>query len=185
MTMFYRTDGPWGAGQGYNGTASQIDYNFWQVVGRLQAIEDNPPVAVPPSNMTLVGSQWTIYYPDGLTFGPFTVPQANFRPAITEEVSTDTYELLITDGNKYKRFTHVDGCAVHITAGLAMVVDSEIYMRQVGAGSVTIDGDTDVTINIPDGLLAQSAIRHGSVVLKCVGVDEYDLEGRLAEDVTA
>ncbi len=179
MTITYRSV------KGSNLTATEVDANFEDLVAQIASVIADIPAPVNISNITVVGTQMTITLEDSTVFGPFTLPQANFRPAITEAVTGTTYELLAADANKYKRCTNASGCAVLISSGLAMVVDSEIYFRQVGAGPVTIDGDTDVIINIPDGLLAQSAVRHGGMVLKCVGTDEYDLEGRLAEDVTA
>jgi hypothetical protein len=34
------------------------------------------------SNITVTGTQMRIYLEDGTVFGPFTLPQANFRPSI-------------------------------------------------------------------------------------------------------
>jgi hypothetical protein len=186
MTIRYRTAGAWGPGEGTNLTAAQVDENFYTVDQKI----DSEIAALPEpnciANIVQDGTQITIILDDATEEGPFTLPQANFRPAITddEDVPTDgTYELVSGDANHYKRFAA--GVTVVVASGIGMAVDSEIYFRQAGADPIEFDAGTGVTINVPDGFLAQTAVRHGTVVLKCVAEDEYDLEGRLAEDVTA
>ncbi|TIL94516.1 MAG: hypothetical protein E5Y73_11395 [Mesorhizobium sp.] len=188
MTIVYRTTGAWGIGQGYNLTALQVDGNFYDLDQRIQAIEDNPPEPVNISNITVVGTQMTIYLEDATEFGPFTLPQANFRPSIVSTISTSTYAPVLADANRYKRCTNAAGCIVTLplNASVALPVDSEIYFRQAGADPVVIDWPTDITVNVPEGFLPQTAGVNATLVVKVVAVDEWDIEGRLAqEDVTA
>lgn len=186
MTITFRTAGPWGAGQGYNLTNVQVDFNFWDHEQRITAIEENPPVAVPPSNMTVNGSQWTIYYPDGLTFGPFTLPQANFRPSVggALDVPTDgVYVVTNADSNRYWRY---DGDGdVTIELPPTALADMEVSFRQVGAGILQFPSSTDVTVNGYEGFLNQTPGPGSVVTCKFVEDGEWDLIGRLAEDVTA
>ncbi|TIN76786.1 hypothetical protein [Mesorhizobium sp.] len=187
MTVVYRTAGAWGAGQGYNLTALQVDGNFYDLDQRIQAIEDNPPEPVNISNITVTGTQMTIYLEDATVFGPFTLPQAHFRPSVTATVSTTTYDPVLGDANGYKRCTNAAGCAVTVpsNAEVALPVDTEITFRQAGAGAVTFDAPTDVTLNGLLGYLNQTAFEGATVTLKKVATDEWDLIGLLAEDVTA
>jgi hypothetical protein len=190
MTTF-RTDGAWGAGQGYNLTAVQVDMNFWGHEQRLQALEDNPPVPTNISNMTVVGTQWTIYLEDATVFGPFTLPQANFRPSVTstiEENTDGTYVPVLGDANGYKRYAGDADMTVTmpLNADVAYPVDTEITFRQAGDGAIIFHTATDgPTLNGIAGFLDQSGGQGATVTLKKVAADEWDLIGLLAEDVTA
>ncbi|RWN35781.1 hypothetical protein [Mesorhizobium sp.] len=188
MTLVFRTDGAWGVGQGYNLTALQVDGNFYDLDQRIQAIEDNPPEPVNISNITVVGTQMTIYLEDATVFGPFTLPQANFRPSVTstiEENTDGTYDPVLGDANGYKRYAGAADLTVLLPgdADVAFVVDSEITFRQAGAGSIAFDGSTDVTINGMTGFLNQTAGQGSTVTAKKVAADTWDLIGRLAQDV--
>jgi hypothetical protein len=188
MTIVYRTGGAWGAGQGYNLTALQVDGNFYDLDQRIQAIEDNPPVPTNISNMTVVGTQWTIYLEDATVFGPFTLPQANFRPSVVDEITTISYAPVLADANRYKRCTNGSGCAVTVplNADVAFPIDTEITFRQATDGTVSFESATDgPTLNGITGFLNETATRGATVTLKKVATDEWDIIGLLAEDVTA
>ncbi|TIM09126.1 hypothetical protein [Mesorhizobium sp.] len=187
MTIVYRTTGAWGVGQGYNLTALQVDGNFYDLDQRIQAIEDNPPEPVNISNITVVGTQMTIYLEDATVFGPFTLPQANFRPSVVATVATNTHAPVLADANSYKRCTNAAGCAVTLpsNAEVAYPVDTELGYVQADDGPVTIDVPTDVTLNPVPGFLAQTAQKGALITLKKVGTDAWDFGGWLAPDVTA
>jgi len=68
-----------GAGTGGNLTPQQGDLNFWELYTRLKELEDNPPVAVSITGMTVIGSQWQLSMSDGSSLGPFTLPIATFE----------------------------------------------------------------------------------------------------------
>jgi hypothetical protein len=177
--------------KGSNLTPDEVDDNFEGLDERLSDIEDNPPVAVPPSNMTVVGTQWTIYYPDGLTFGPFTLPQAAFRPSITDELdlTTDgTYVLVLADANRYKRHTGSTDATVlmPLNTDVAFAIDAEISFRVASTGAIVFETATaGPTINFPDGLLNRVSTMGATVTLKKVATDEWDAIGLFDEDVTA
>jgi hypothetical protein len=68
-----------GSGTGGNLTPVEVDLNFWELYTRLKNLEDNPPVAVSITGMTVVGTQWQVNMSDGSHFGPFTLPLATFQ----------------------------------------------------------------------------------------------------------
>lgn len=187
MPIVYRNNGDWGAGKGSNLTSVEVDENFWDHEQRLVELETNPPEPVQISNIELVGTQLTIYMEDETEYGPFTVPQANFKPAIVSEVSTTTYDPVLADGNCYKRCTHASGCAVTIPSNdeVPYPIDTELGFRQVNDGAVTFDAPTDVTLHPVPGFLHQTAQKGAYVVWKKVATDEWEVTGWLAEDVTA
>lgn len=82
--VFRTTDGArWGAaggtGTGGNLTPLQFDENMWAFLTRLQALEDNPPVAVSITGFTVIGSQFLVNMTDATTRGPYDLPIATFR----------------------------------------------------------------------------------------------------------
>jgi hypothetical protein len=173
--------------KGSNLTPAEVDGNFTDLDGRVSDIEDAPIVGVPPSNITLVGTQLTFYYPDSLTFGPFTVPQANFRPSIGVDIDADTdgtFTVTSAHANHYLRYAGGSSLTIIFPGDLA--ADTEVTFRQVGAGPILFPSTTDVQVNGMEGFLNQTAGQGSTVTAKVVPAGgEWDLIGRLAEDVTA
>lgn len=85
MAMIWRTTDllKWGAGKGSKLTKIEIDGNFWELLSRLVALETNPPGVDEITNITLVGSQLTIFTSSGGAFGPYTIPVSVFHFAGT------------------------------------------------------------------------------------------------------
>ncbi|RWQ35538.1 MAG: hypothetical protein EOS20_18710, partial [Mesorhizobium sp.] len=139
MTITYRSV------KGSNLTATEVDDNFHDVDDRITELEDNPPEPVNISNITVVGTQMTIYLEDATEFGPFTLPQANFRPSVVATVATDTYAPVLADANSYKRCTHADGCTVTVplNSAVAFPVDTELTYRQAADEPIIFDTLTD------------------------------------------
>lgn len=82
--IFRTTDGlRWGSagglGTGGNLSPLQFDENMWELLTRIQAIENDPPEAVGILNFTVIGSQFEVNMTDGSTRGPFDLPIATFR----------------------------------------------------------------------------------------------------------
>ena len=78
--MFRTTDAlKWGTGKGSRLSPQEVDQNFYEVITRIVALEDDPPVPVNISNIQVIGSQLTIFLDDGSSYGPFTLPVAQFR----------------------------------------------------------------------------------------------------------
>ena len=94
---------------------------------------------------------------------------------------TSARALALTDAGKC---LEVD-CATAITitiptnASVAFDIGTEIEIAQVGAGTVTIAGDSGVTIQSINGLTDISG-QHASVALKKRATDTWRLEGALA-----
>jgi hypothetical protein len=81
---FRTVDGArWGAaggtGTGGNLTPLQFDENMWELLTRIQALENDPPVAISVSGFTVIGSQFQVNMSDGSTRGPYDLPIATFR----------------------------------------------------------------------------------------------------------
>ncbi|MDX8513518.1 hypothetical protein [Mesorhizobium captivum] len=172
--------------KGSNLLAPEVDGNFTDLDGRVTALEDAPTEGVPPSNMTVAGTQWTIYYPDGLTFGPFTLPQGNFRPSIvgTLDVPTDgIYAVSNTDFNRYWRYSGSGDATIELP--VTATADLEVTFRQAGSGVLIFPDSTGVVVNGIDGFLNRTAGQGSVVTCKFVEDGVWDLIGRLAEDVTA
>lgn len=185
MTITYRSV------KGSNLTATEVDNNFHDVDDRITEIEENPPQATGISNITVVGTQMTIYLEDATELGPYTLPQANFRPSVvsTIEESTDgVYDPVLADANSYKRYAGDSQLTVLVplNAAVAYQVDTEITFRQAGAGAIVFDTATSgPTVNGIDGFLDRTGVNGATVTLKKVATDTWDLIGMLAEDVTA
>lgn len=176
--------------KGSNLDADEVDGNFTDLDGRVTAIEDNPPEPVNISNITVVGTQMTIYLEDATVFGPFTLPQAAFRPSVVTTIDGDTsgvYDPVLANRNAYMRYLGDTDLTVMLPGDddVAFAVDEELTFRQAGAGTISFDAATGITINGMAGFLNQTAGEGSTVTAKKVAANEWDLVGRLAEDVTA
>jgi hypothetical protein len=75
-----RDDARWGAGKGANLLPVEVDENFWDLLQRLQAVEENPAQPLQIGNIAVSGNRMTITLSDGVSaFGPFILPQAAFH----------------------------------------------------------------------------------------------------------
>lgn len=187
MAIIYRTAGAWGAGKGSNLTAAEVDENFYDHEGRIDALETNPPEPNEITNITISGTQITFHFADTTTIGPLTLPRAPFVPSVVATVATATYTPDTDDANGYIRCTNVAGCTVTIEAQsvVTWLDNTELTFEQTAAGSIDFTSATDVTINVPVGFLAQTGVQYGVVTLKRVAEDVWTLIGNVAEDVTA
>lgn len=96
MTIVYRTTGPWGAGEGANLSAAQVDGNFYDLDTRLTSVEENPPEAVSIDTIEVAGNLLTIRLTNLAVHGPFVLPAARFRwtgpwQAATQYQENDTF----------------------------------------------------------------------------------------------
>lgn len=92
MSLKFRTrdDSRWGAGKSANLNPVEVDENFWDLLQRLQAVEENPAQPLQIGNIAVSGNRMTITLSDGVTsFGPFTLPQAAFRFTGSYQASHD------------------------------------------------------------------------------------------------
>lgn len=83
--VIFRTTDPdrWGSGGGLgtggNLSPLQFDENMWELLTRIQALENDPPTAVSILSITVVGSQMQVNLTDGSHQGPFALPIATFN----------------------------------------------------------------------------------------------------------
>jgi len=77
----YRTDdfARWGAGQGFNLTAAQVDINFWDMVQRMIVQEARPDPAPGISHFVISGINMYVHMTDGTVLGPYELPVAVYR----------------------------------------------------------------------------------------------------------
>lgn len=181
MVLIYRAD------KGSPLTSDEVDGNFHDLDDRVTDLEDSPPAANGIANIVVDGTQMTIVLEDATELGPYTLPQANFRPSRVGalDAPTDgTYEVTAgTDANRYWRYDGAGDLTVVLPA--SFTEDGEVSFRQVGNGPVLFEGPTDVVINGIVGYRNQTAFRGATVTAKYVAAGEWDLIGLLAEDVTA
>lgn len=173
--------------KGSNLTPAEVDGNFTDLDGRVTAIEENPVEPNEISNIFAVGTQMHVVMEDA-TEHVLTMPQANFRPSVTDtvEFATDgTYTPTLADTNGYLRCLEGGTIMIPSNAEVPFVVDAEITFRHAGSGPVVFDTPTDVVLNGIVGFLNETAFQGATVTIKKVATDEWDIMGLLAEDVTA
>jgi hypothetical protein len=105
MAVIYRTSGPWGAGKGANLVAGEVDGNFFDLDGRVGAVEDSIPAAavgiaffaVTPPNL------FYVHMTDGTIQGPFALPQLawNFRGVWTPNTVYSVNDVFTANGSTY------------------------------------------------------------------------------------
>ena len=104
---------------------------------------------------------------------------ATAAPAETVTESTTARNLGLTDAGKYIRHTNAGASTVTVPpqASVAWVADTEIHIRRVGAGNLTLTPGAGVTLNAPSGgtMVLTAAM---SVTLKRIASDEWDVIGQ-------
>ena len=180
MAVIYRTAGAWGAGKGSNLTAAEVDTNFYTLAEAIETLETYGVTTDTITNVTASGSTFTFFTSAG---GEFTVTVAVPRIAPVDTISAATYTPIITDADKYLRFTNGAGCTFNIPdeASVAFPTNTEIHLRQTSANPVYITADSGVTINGVVGYELQTAVEGAIVTVKKVGADEWDVFGMLLD----
>ena len=122
--IIFRTTAPGRVGKGSNLTPEEVDDNFQDVDERVDTLETTPPVPIEITSITVVGASMTVNMADGGSFGPFTLPTAEFNWRDTWAPLTSYFEmdvffapgdgvyLVITD---FESATAFDPLAVEIT----------------------------------------------------------------------
>lgn len=85
-----------------------------------------------------------------------------------------TYTLALTDAGKMVTLSNASSIAVTVptNASVAFPTGSEVYLAQIGAGAVTVAGDTGVTVNAPDSVLSFDP-QHTQAKLVKVGTNTW------------
>lgn len=101
--------------------------------------------------------------------------------AVVATASGATLTPALSQAFAYIRCTAAGGCAVTLPslASVPFPVGTELHFAQRGAAAVTIAGAAGVTVNVPDGLLAETNGPGSVVTAKKVASDEWDLFGAL------
>jgi hypothetical protein len=79
MPLIYRNNGAWGSGKGARLTSVEADENVYNLDGRLQELELNPPLGIGIDHFSVSGNALTVHLSDGSAHGPFTLPSAQWR----------------------------------------------------------------------------------------------------------
>lgn len=115
------------------------------------------------------GEFYGLLVPDNSTQGVLTIADSSLI-------------LSASHANKYLRCT--TGCTVIVPTGIA-ATGTLISIRQSSIYSVHIEAGGGVTINFPTGFEQETVREGGMAFLKCVGTNEWDLWGDLAENQSA
>ncbi len=175
VPITFRTNGAWGAGQGSDLSAAQVDGNFYelkQAVEDLQADAPGDPVSI--SNIVQTGNSITIYLTDSTALGPFTLPSASvFNPP--QEITTDTYTLALADRTKYLWCTNAAGCLVTIPADdeVAIPVGFEYHFEQAAAAPVLFEAGSGVVLDYDATRNPATAGQYCVVTLKKKAADRW------------
>jgi hypothetical protein len=88
VAIVFRTSGAWGAGQGFNLTAVQVDTNFYNLKTAVEALVTTPPTAVSIASFEVIGTSLYIHMTDASVQGPFTLPSTVYNPRGAWQPST-------------------------------------------------------------------------------------------------
>lgn len=98
---------------------------------------------------------------------------------VTINNQVNDYTLALVDSGAYVRMNKATAVELEVplNATVAIPVGAKVYVRQVGAGQLTIAAEDGVTINTPETLLL--AKQGAACTLIKVATNEWDLEGNL------
>lgn len=93
--------------------------------------------------------------------------------------SGTTYTLVLADASKYVRLNNAAAITMTVppNSSVAFPTGTQIVLRQVGAGQVTVAAGAGVTVNTSQTLKLRA--QHSTASLIKVGTDEWDLAGDL------
>lgn len=65
------------------------------------------------------------------------------------DITTTTYTIKLTDSNRYLKISNADAITVTLPTyeAVPILVGTTITIEQTGAGAITVQGDTGVTVN--------------------------------------
>jgi len=96
--------------------------------------------------------------------------------------SGTTYTLVLADIGKVVRMTNASANTVTIplNASVAFEIGTTIVIRQSGAGSTTLEGDTGVTLNGISGGSGAMILQYSDVMLQKVDTDTWEVAGNIS-----
>jgi hypothetical protein len=154
MTTYRTTDGTkWGAGKGLNLTATEVDLNFWEVIARVTSLETDGGAANGISNITVAGSQMTIFLANGSELGPYTLPRAviQYRGAWAAGASYNELDVISApaDGGIYLVTTTHVAAATFDAEALSGGVKIYQWLFPTQATTIGRLDDVDTTTTAP------------------------------------
>jgi hypothetical protein len=153
MAITYRTDGPWGTGQGSNLSPSQVDGNFYDLDTRVTWWEDNPPLPIEPISITVTGYNFTMGLSNGETLGPvtMTMPVPTWRGAWTPSTSYQDMDFITSADGSFGAVMQAHTSGATFDWGAVGAEGLPLYRQIVAAtGETTRLVDlTDVAITAP------------------------------------
>ena len=92
-----------------------------------------------------------------------------------------TYTLVLTDLGKTIRMTNgsANTVTIPLNASVAFDTGTTIVLRQSGAGTTTLEGDTGVTLNGVSGGSGDMIAQYMDVMLQKVGTDTWEVAGAI------
>lgn len=140
------------------------------VVGKQGPVGEGVPVGG-TSGQVLAKSSGTDYATEWVTPAPV-------RATLNDQTGT-TYTLALTDENKLVTFDNAAAITVTVPtdASVAFPVGSKVDLAQIGAGQVTVAGDSGVTVQTAQTLLLRAQWSGASLVK--IDTDEWLLVGDL------
>lgn len=104
-----------------------------------------------------------------------------YSPILPFVPQTASYTLALTDAFTFQQCSHATGLTVTVPpdASVAFDIGTQIFLTQIGAGTITIAAGAGVTINSKGGLLA-SGNQYGQISLLKTDTNTWLLVGDLA-----
>ncbi len=187
--MLYRTEdlARWGAGKGSNLAPLEVDENWWEVEGRLQTVEAAALEAANGiANVTVTGSQMTVYLEDGTPLGPFTLPTAMIRYRGDWTVSTAYSELDLVAVEEVGLYLVLEDHTSDASSFDALAEDSEgnplyRYLLPIGEPSVSAAGTvvhaSPTDLNFAGAGVAVADDGNATVTITIAGASAISEEG--------
>lgn len=186
MTIVYRTTGAWGAGQGSNLSAAQVDGNFHDLDQRVDALGAGPaPAEI--DTISLSGNTLTITLDDARFF-EVTVPTVTFTyrgswTASTAYLANDVFEVADV-GTFVVTYDHTSDTtfdAAYDPDTLGYSAYHQMAGTVSGAASVaTVSGTTHgPTAEVTDGVYVCTNATSCAVTIPAEATEDFEVGSRL------
>lgn len=78
MSIVYRTTGAWGVGKGSNLVPAEVDQNFYDLLARIVAIEEDASTVATIDHFVIDEDKLYVHMDDYRVLGPYTLPTAQW-----------------------------------------------------------------------------------------------------------